>query len=268
MQNENAVLEYEFLSMYSDINDKLEMTNVALIRYLQEMGGLQTKKIFGGMLTPKGVWILLNWRIKRFKEIPWGKTFKIKTWPAISTKLYSIRNYEVYNDKGELVAIASTKWVLMDINTKKLVKDITDVINKYDSDDKMLFEDDFPKLKVPENIEYSYKHIVQRRDIDTNGHVNNTKYLELAYEALPETVYDSCNFKNIDIQYKHSAFLNEDMIIGYDTKIVDNKDEYVVVVKSKANDKDAKNNKLLRTTKIENQDNNLDYKINAIIKLS
>ena len=235
MQNEKAVYEYEFLAMYGDINDNWELSNVGLLRHLQELGGFQTKKIFGSMLTPKGAWILLNWRVKKFKEIRWSETFKIKTWPAMHTSLYSIRNYEVYNEQGEVAAIITTKWVLVDVETKKLVRDIEDVAALYDEAEKMLFEDDFPKLKEPSNIEFSYKHIVQRRDIDTNGHVNNVKYLELAYEALPEDVYKNANFKNIDILYKHSAVLGEEMCIGFDRQVVDGEEQYTVVIKS--NDK-------------------------------
>ena len=232
MQNEKAVYEYEFLAMYGDVNDNWELSNVGLLRHLQELGGFQTKKIFGSMLTPKGAWILLNWRVKKFKAIRWSEKFKVKTWPVKHTSLYSIRNYEVYNEQDEVVAIVSTKWVLMDSETKKLVRDIEEIASLYEEDEKILFEDDFPKLKEPNEIQYSYKHVIQRRDIDTNGHVNNVKYLELAYEALPEDVYANDNFKNIDIMYKHSAFLGEEMSIGFKKDVVDENEEYTIVIKS------------------------------------
>lgn len=235
MQKQDVILEQEFVTMYADIDKNLEMTNVSLLRYLQELGGLQTKKIFGSMITPKGVWILLNWKVKRFKEIKWSEHFKIKTWPAKHTSVFSIRNYEVYNEDGERVAIASTRWVLMDLNTKKLVRDITDVVEKYSEYEKMLFDEDFPRLKVPSNIEYKYNYTVQKRDIDTNDHVNNVKYLEIAYEALPDEVYEKGKFKNIDVMYKHSAFLGEELNIGVSKNICDGREEYVIVMKSNNN---------------------------------
>ena len=232
---EDAILECNYTVMYDDINDNLEMTNVALLRYLEEPGGVQTKNIFGSIITPKGVWILLNWRVKKVKELHWNEQFKIKTWPAKHIGPFSIRNYEVYNEKNELTAVASTKWVLMDIENQKLVRDIEDIVNKYNEYDKMVFEGDFPKLKEPDNLEYTYNHIIQRRDIDTNKHVNNVKYLEIAYEALPQEVYEKYNFKNIDVMYKHSAFLDEEMNIGFVKQVVDNIEQYIIVIKS--NDK-------------------------------
>lgn len=228
---EDAILECNYTVMYDDINDNLEMTNVALLRYLEEPGGVQTKNIFGSMITPKGAWILLNWRVKKIKELYWSEPFKIKTWPAKHIGPFSIRNYEVYNEKNELTAVASTKWVITDVVTKKIVKDIEDIINKYNEYDKMVFEDNFPKLREPENLEYTYNYAIQRRDIDTNGHVNNIKYLEIAYEALPQEVYEKCNFKNIDVMYKHGAFLGEKMNIGFVKQTIDNVEQYIIVIK-------------------------------------
>ena len=134
-----------------------------------------------------------------------------------------------------MATVASTKWVLVDTVTKKIVRDNNDVISKYPEYDKMVFEDDFPKLREPKEIEYTYKHKVQRRDIDVNGHVNNVVYLEIAYEAIPKDVYDNYNFKNIEIVYKHSAFLDEELNVGYVREIVDNKEQYTIVIKT--NDK-------------------------------
>lgn len=185
------------------------------------------------MVTPKGVWILLNWKVKKMKSLYWNEKFTIKTWPAKHNGPFSIRNYEVYNSEGELVTIASTKWVIMEPNTQKIVRDIEDVVIEYGEYPKMLFESDMPKLKEPQNIEYNYKHIVERRDIDTNNHVNNVKYLEIAYEALPKDVYDNDKFTNIDIMYKHSAFLNQEMVIGYDKiTTMEETEQYTLVIKS------------------------------------
>lgn len=234
MENE-AILECNYTVMYDDINNKLEMSNVALIKYLEEPGGVQTKKIFGSMLTPKGAWILLNWRVKKFKELYWNENFKVRTWPAKHIGPFSIRNYEVYNDKNELTAIATTKWVIMDIKEKKMVRNIDDVANRYNEWDKMVFEDDFPRLKEPKDIEYTHKYIVQRRDIDTNEHVNNVKYLEFAYEVLPKEIYDNVSFKNIDIMYRQALMLGEEVSIGCQKQSTDNGEEYIIALKS--NDK-------------------------------
>ena len=228
----NPVLECEYVVRFDDMDNERKLSNIALLKYLEEPGGVQTKQIFGSMITPKGVWILLAWRVKKLKEITWNEKFRIKTWPAKNNGLYSIRNFELYNENNELATIASTKWVLVDPVTKKIVRDTSDIISKYPEYNKMLFEDDFPKLKEPKNIEYTYEHTVQRRDIDVNGHVNNVTYLEIAYEAIPKDVYDNYNFKNIEIVYKHSAFLGENLNVGYIRESIDGKEQFTIAIKT------------------------------------
>ena len=50
---------------------------------------------------------------------------------------------------------------------------------------------------------------VCRRDIDLNGHMHNLYYLDLAYEVLPEKVYEQRPFDNFRIQYKKEVKLGD-----------------------------------------------------------
>ena len=53
------------------------------------------------------------------------------------------------------------------------------------------------KIKVPEDYEREIEYNVNRRDIDLNGHMHNLNYLDLAYEALPEEVYNKRPFNDV-----------------------------------------------------------------------
>ena len=74
---------------------------------------------------------------------------------------------------------------------------------------------------------------VQRRDIDTNKHVNNLIYLDYAYEALPSEIYENYNFSNIEIMYKHEAKLGDTLSLFY-TNTEEN--EHIITIKNKEND--------------------------------
>ena len=62
--------------------------------------------------------------------------------------------------------------------------------------------DNFKKIKMPEKFENVVKYEIKRRDIDVNKHLHNLYYLDLAYEALPQNVYEQRPFDKIRIQYK------------------------------------------------------------------
>ena len=68
---------------------------------------------------------------------------------------------------------------------------------------------DFKKLQEPINFSNEYIYNTQRRDIDVNKHMHNLNYLDLAYETLPEEIYNNEEFNNIEIMYKKAIKLGD-----------------------------------------------------------
>lgn len=86
----------------------------------------------------------------------------------------------------------------------------------YEEVDKHVFDKPvIEKLKEPENSQMVSVYTVQKRDIDTNHHVNNLIYLDLAYEVLPDDIFFNTDFKNVEIMYKHEAKLGETLNLFY-----------------------------------------------------
>ena len=51
-----------------------------------------------------------------------------------------------------------------------------------------MFASAAPRLRAPDTFDGEKTLPLRRSDIDFNGHVHNTKYLDFALEALPDTV--------------------------------------------------------------------------------
>lgn len=116
---------------------------------------------------------------------------------------------------GELCTIATSKWTLIHLE-KGLIRFPDELIGKYQTEDKCVFDNfNFDKLKEPENSSLTFEYTVQRRDIDINKHMHNICYLDLAYEAIPEDVYASNSFNNIEIMYKTGALLGDKLKFLY-----------------------------------------------------
>ena len=113
-----------------------------------------------------------------------------------------------------LPVIILLQYILYPIYTKKdlfSIEKITDkVIEKYGPIEKSILPDyDFKKLREPASHSNEYIYKTLRRDIDVNKHMHNSNYLDLAYEALPEDVYEKNSFDNIEIMYKSSIRLGD-----------------------------------------------------------
>ena len=218
-----AIFEHKFEIGFRDVGKSNELTNKGLIGYLEDTAGMHSNEVGYGLNNIKDTgltWVLLNWKIRVLKRPLYGESILIKTWARNSAKFYTFRDFEVYNDHNELVAIATTKWVLMDAKTMSLTKISEDLICKYDPETKLVFqnEPEINKLILPTEYSSVNSYLVQRKDIDINGHVHNTYYLDFAYEILPEDVYQKSSFDNFEIMYKKETKFGE-VIRCFYTKI-------------------------------------------------
>ncbi len=72
-----------------------------------------------------------------------------------------------------------------------------------------------------------YDYQIKRRDIDTNHHVNNLYYLDFAFDALPNDLWQ-VYFDNIEIIYKKQIKLDDTIKCFY---AYDN-NQHIVTIKS------------------------------------
>ena len=135
-----------------------------------------------------------------------------------------------------MVAIASSKWFPVDTETKRIKKITPEISDPYgETVTKSVFEEPFKeKLTVPENLNFNFSYTTQRRDIDTNHHVNNLNYLDYAYQALPEDIYFNINFSNVEIMYKHEAKLGDTISLFYSST---ERNEHIITIKDKKGEK-------------------------------
>ena len=202
----NNIFEYKTIVQYTDINENNELSKKGLIRILLEVASLHSDIAgYGLNQVPQThlTWIILNWKVKSFYNPTWNTTLTIKTWPKNFSRITSERDFEVFDDNNKLVAIASSKWALINSETHSFSKFTPEMLEAYGNGyEKNVFDSEInDKEKEPENSKFVYEYHVRRRDLDTNHHVDNLYYIDYAYDALPSKFWDR-NFENIEIIYK------------------------------------------------------------------
>ncbi len=215
-----------------DVGYSNKVNNKAIIKILENAGGRHSESLKLGLNDMEIVgfsWILLGWKVKIIKRPIYNEEVTVKTWGRDSNKIFTYRDYEIYNENGELCTIATSKWAIVDINTGKLRELTPDIIEKYQCEDEKVFEKDYTlKLKEPETVISMQTHKAQRRDIDINKHIHNLYYLDYAYEALPEEIYEEPECNNIEIMYKKQIRLNDKFECLYTME----EDQKIVTMKS------------------------------------
>lgn len=225
----------KFKLKYEDIGRSNKFNIKSLISYLQEIAGAHSSLVGYGLndiSRTHVTWILLDWKVKMFSHPHYDEDLTINTWPRILEKFYSYRDFEVYDSKQNLVAIASSKWILINTETKRIERITNKISEDFGIVDQKVFDENIDeKPSIPDNLSLTFKYIVQRRDIDTNGHVNNLHYIDYALEALPEEIYNANEFNNIEIHYKKE--------IKYKAKIncyyAFDQQKHIIVIKNEDN---------------------------------
>lgn len=224
--------EKDFIIRFFEVDENNRLSVTGLMQMLQEIAGMHSAQVGYGLnnLEETGLaWFLLYWKIKIFEKPRWNTKLHIKTWPRTIERVHSFRDFEIYDEKNNKIAIAASKWALLDVKKNSVTRIPAHMEEEYGCIDKSVFDTPVDtKLNIPKNITFSYEYTIQRRDIDTNHHVNNLCYLDFAYQALPEDIYYNTDFTEIEILYKKQIKINETIKCFY----CEQNDYHIVVIKN------------------------------------
>ncbi len=224
--------ERNFYVEICDIDTKNELTNYGILRIMQEIAAAHSDNLgisINHIKEKPYTWLLLNWKLQVFLRPAWNSKLTVKTWPSSADKLYSYRDFEIYTENNEMVAKATSKWVLININTLIIEKTSQEILDIYKPSNTSVFEDSIPKLKEPKEHDIIENYVISRNDLDINGHANNLSYLKIATNILPKDIYNNADFRNLEIMYKKECKLGDEVAVLYSK--TDN--THTITIKSK-----------------------------------
>lgn len=231
-------VEQKFYVGLSDINNLKELTNSKLLSYLENIACIHSEMAGYGITNMdevKRTWILLSWKVNVIKRPRIHDILIVKTWSRCIEKFYAFRDFKIYNQKDELVAIATSKWLFIDTEKEKIIKVTDEIASKYETENESVFEEeDLEKIEEPTTSINTIEYKITRNMIDVNKHLHNIYYLDIAKEVLPEEIGLSAELNNFEVMYKKEIKLGETVkaIYTYENNshyvIIKNKDEAVL----------------------------------------
>lgn len=165
-------------------------------------------------------WVLIDWKVQVISRPHYGETFRVDTWSRENNiqdrKIATHRDFEMYNEEGKLCVIGTSKWVLMNTTTGRIANIDRCIQEMYLPEERCVFEtEDIEKIIVPKESILERKYTIERDDVDFNLHMHNIYYMNLAYNALPEEVYNMRPFSKFSINYKREIKLGATVICKY-----------------------------------------------------
>ena len=207
--SDTSYFTYEADITYDELGPDQRLSRRGLVKILQEAAAIASDERGYGMkdIPRNGVfWLLAGWRLELRERPAWRSRLTVQTWPRSMNGFQSERDFLVYCG-GDLVARASSRWLLVNTVTGKAAR-VTDAVRSaYELEERVLFDDpSHTNGKTPDGAPGTFAAAIGRREIDTNGHVNNIHYLEFALEALPEEVFRHLP-NTVDITFRRQILL-------------------------------------------------------------
>ncbi|MBQ2952088.1 MAG: hypothetical protein IJE07_00880 [Clostridia bacterium] len=172
-------------SYQTDANARLRPG--ALLEIMQEMAGAHAEKLGIGrdmLLAQNLVWVLTRLEVHMTRWPTHAETLTVETFPIPNRRFFFPRYFVFRDAQGQQIGYAGSLWVLLDVKERKMVR--PDAIAPYIPDNSDLTAPmglPAPVSECPADP-ITGLHEPLYTDLDMNGHVNNTRYLDWCCNAL------------------------------------------------------------------------------------
>ena len=186
-KNGNTGYEFDGRVRYSEIDHRGTMTLPALINYFQDcpirisIGRPRMERL----KHDRKAWVLSYWQVIVDRYPKLGEKITTGTFATEFKGLYGNRNFYMKDGSGEMIARANSIWAFMDLEKGRPVRRQQSISIRTARVNLWTWPYEGRKIALPEQSEAGEPFPVRKYHIDTNEHVNNCQYVQMALEMVP-----------------------------------------------------------------------------------
>ena len=185
----------------ADMNGHIKLPDVILLSL--QVSGMQSIELGVSDKTileeHNLVWIITDYDIEVVRLPRFAEEITIETEALSYNRLFCYRRFTIYDESGQEIIRMLATFVLMDRDSRKVHAVEPEIVAPYQSDfDKKLIRGPkYESLNEPVSKDYH----VRFYDLDMNGHVNNSKYLDWIFEVMGANFLTHYIPKKINLKY-------------------------------------------------------------------
>ena len=208
------VKEYEITDALVDCFGRLKPS--MLLFLCQDIAGHHCVHLgadFDTLIQKNLIWAIIRQKVQITRLPRSGETLRIETWPMPTTRTCYPRSTVAYDAEGRELFRSVGLWVLMDAGSRAMVlPGKSGVIVQG-----MLTGSELsnPGSLAPKTFSNEYARRVCFTDLDRNGHMNNTKYLEWISDLLPSSFHRDHDPREFTVCYHAEAREGEILHMGW-----------------------------------------------------
>lgn len=189
---------------FSEVGEDRRLTLDGVLNYFQDCSTFQSEDIGSGMEALQKlnrVWVLSAWQIVVNEYPKLGERITAGTWPYDFNRFMGSRNFVLQGEDGRIFAYANSLWTYLNTENGHPARVDEAIQNSYELEPKLEMEYADRKISLPEQMQEETPFAVERHHLDTNHHVNNGRYVQMAGAYLPEHF----EIRQMRAEYKKSA---------------------------------------------------------------
>ncbi len=215
-----SVYKKNFNVDYGDADFYRKLKLSSLFNYFQDVASHHAQNLGLGveeLLAEHGVtWVLVKIIVKMDRFPNLNEEILVETWPLEPKKLEFERDFYVKDMQGNIIGRAISSWVIMDVATRDIRKT-------------ELFPAKFPqliparaidgrigKIKANGQLNEVYKKKIGYSDIDINGHLNNSKYIDYIMDCFSIEKHGLYTVNTIQVNYISEAMPGDYIVFNKD----------------------------------------------------
>lgn len=205
---EAAPFEYDWHVRYSEVDHRGLMTPAAVVNAFQDCSTFQSERLGVGMgwLREQGrAWVLTHWHIVIARYPGLCERIRVGTFAGRFRGVTASRYFYLRDDAGGLVARGASSWAFLDLATGRPCRIEPRFAEPYGTHAPLEMPAERRHVAVPDGLEPRDEVVIRRGQIDTNEHVNNAEYVQMALEQLDRDLSPAV----LRVDYRRAAVLGD-----------------------------------------------------------
>ena len=209
------VQNYEVTDIAVDCYGRMKTSMILFLA--QEVAGQHCVSLavdYDTLAAKRMFWAVTRHRVQITRLPHRGETIRIETWPMPTTRVAYPRSVVAYDANGNECFRAISIWVLMDLDKRSMIlpgKSGISVVGTLRG-----MELDSPSGLVAKVLQNRRSRQVCFTDLDRNGHMNNTKYLDWVDDLLPSRFHEQHSPKEFTVCYLSESREGQTLDLSWD----------------------------------------------------
>ena len=215
---QEAIYRKEYSVHVYELGIDEKLSPFALFNYFQDIAAEHAVNLGFGredLLKMNCFWVLSRMAVVVKNWPLWKDRLVITTWPRGTDRFFAIRDFKVEYPGGNEVAAATSSWLIVDINTRRIRKPDENLLKNRpglaDLSATGAYAGKIEPLKEFTDISGSF--MVKTSDLDVHRHTNNAVYIKWVTDAYSHDFrekYFPCSF---EVNYLAESKQGDEIII-------------------------------------------------------